>query len=144
MRTALLLIVGLALGCGTAESTPDAPAQPAQPAQQAPADQGSRSDISVEDFAPKLAAGAPVIDVRTTGEFARGHVEGAVNLPLGSWTPSDDALQGYRGATLYVICQSGGRSAKAADELAAAGFDAVNVLGGTGAWVRAGKPVVKP
>ena len=46
-------------------------------------------------------------------------------------------------APLYVICQSGGRSARAADELSAAGLHAVNVLGGTGGWVQRGWPVEK-
>jgi rhodanese-related sulfurtransferase len=41
---------------------------------------------------------------------------------------------------VYLICQSGGRSHRAAEWLLAQGFDANNVAGGTVAWVEAGKP----
>jgi rhodanese-related sulfurtransferase len=41
-----------------------------------------------------------------------------------------------------VICKVGGRSRKAAEFLRARGIDAVNVAGGTLAWIEAGEPVV--
>jgi rhodanese-related sulfurtransferase len=43
--------------------------------------------------------------------------------------------------TVYVICKSGGRSAKAVEHLRANGVDAVNVAGGTLAWIEAGNAV---
>jgi rhodanese-related sulfurtransferase len=39
-----------------------------------------------------------------------------------------------------LICKSGGRSARAGEFLAELGFDVVNVLGGTDAWVESGEP----
>jgi rhodanese-related sulfurtransferase len=42
--------------------------------------------------------------------------------------------------TVYVICAKGGRSYRAAELYRAQGIDAVNVAGGTSAWVDAGQP----
>jgi rhodanese-related sulfurtransferase len=42
---------------------------------------------------------------------------------------------------VYVICAKGGRSLRAAEFYRAQGIDAVNVAGGTTAWVDAGQPV---
>jgi len=44
--------------------------------------------------------------------------------------------------TVYVLCHSGGRSAKVTAYLEQQGYDAVNVSGGITAWQAAGLPVV--
>ena len=80
----------------------------------------------------------PLIDVRETEEFAVGHVPGSINLPLSTLADHLDALP--EGA-FDVICQSGGRSARAVTALAARGHDATNVDGGFGEWAAAGYPV---
>lgn len=76
------------------------------------------------------ARGALILDVRTPAEFQRGHAEGALNLPL------DQLGQGLarldKGTPLLVCCASGARSAIAATQLRAKGFEAVNA----GAWTR--------
>lgn len=82
-----------------------------------------------------------LIDVREPDEYADGHVPGAVLVPLGS-VPAADLSQ-YRGSTLYVICKSGGRSMRACEFLADAGFDVVNIAGGIMAWVTSGRSVVE-
>jgi len=87
-----------------------------------------------------------LIDVRTPAEFREVHVPFAENRPLESFDPAAVAgdCNGARDATIYVICQKGGRGANACAKLAAAGLDrAVNVEGGTEAWVQAGLPVVR-
>jgi len=138
MRYVLFLA---AVACGTA-STPSTPSSPAPgAAKQAPA--GPRSDTDIAGLEKALADGAQLIDVRTEGEFAAGHVPGAVNVPLG-FTLADPAIQALDdGAPVYVICQSGGRSARAADQLSAGGFAAVNITGGTGAWRSSGREIAK-
>ncbi|CAN5457693.1 rhodanese-like domain-containing protein [soil metagenome] len=78
-----------------------------------------------------------LIDVREPDEFAAGHAVGAINVPLRSVESAELADDG---ATVYVICQSGGRSACAVQALTARGIDAVNVEGGTSAWLQAGLP----
>ena len=84
--------------------------------------------------------GAVVIDVREPGEYVAGHVPGAALVPLSRLTSQVPDLP--RGVPVYVICASGNRSLAAADFLAGAGVDAWSVAGGTGAWVRSGRPVV--
>lgn len=100
---------------------------------------GLRSDVDIPAFVAAHAQGAKVVDVRTPGEFAAGHVPGAVNLPLNELRADDPRLP--EGEPLYVICEVGGRSSRAADTLAAAGRSVVNVQGGTRAWRDAGQPV---
>ncbi|SDZ31945.1 rhodanese-like domain-containing protein [Herbiconiux ginsengi] len=80
-----------------------------------------------------------VIDVREADEYAGGHVPGGVNIPLSQLADRLDAVP--RHSTVFVICQSGGRSARATDFLTGQGIDAINVEGGTGAWISAGLPV---
>jgi rhodanese-related sulfurtransferase len=94
----------------------------------------------VADLQAALAGGAPLIDVRTPGEFASGHVPGAKNIPLDE-LPARMGELGDPAAEVFVICEVGGRSAQAASSLAAAGRRAVNVKGGTRAWKAAGLPV---
>jgi rhodanese-related sulfurtransferase len=75
------------------------------------------TQISPSELNQRLAAGGTtLIDVRTPGEFAAGHVPGAVNMPL-------DRLdaQALAGAgSVHVICQGGARSRQACEQLAAA------------------------
>ena len=55
-----------------------------------------------------------------------------------------DARAGSSAAPRYVICQSGGRAARACEMFAAAGFSNVlSIEGGTAAWERAGLPIVR-
>jgi rhodanese-related sulfurtransferase len=80
------------------------------------------------------------IDVRTLEEFTGGHAAGAVNIPLDTLSDKLDSLE--KNEPVYVICQTGNRSRKAADLLAKAGFNNVwNVSGGTVAWQAAGLPM---
>ena len=48
-----------------------------------------------------------------------------------------------RNRPVYVVCASGNRSSAMTDVLTAAGFDAINVAGGTSAWARSGRPIEK-
>jgi rhodanese-related sulfurtransferase len=85
-----------------------------------------------------------LLDVRTPAEFREVHIDFAQNAPLErldsravarELSPADQPL--------YVICQSGGRSQQACEQLTAAGLKVVNVGGGTQAWAAAGLPVVR-
>ncbi|MCC6849919.1 MAG: rhodanese-like domain-containing protein [Deltaproteobacteria bacterium] len=86
---------------------------------------------------------AVYLDVRTPEEFAAGHPEGAINVPVvffrgGSSTPNPDFVDAVQRAVardtpLLVGCQAGGRSQRGAEILAAAGYtDVTNVHGGFG------------
>jgi rhodanese-related sulfurtransferase len=81
-----------------------------------------------------------LLDVREPEEYAAGHVPGAVNLPQSELASRLDELQ--RQVPIYVVCQGGMRSRRAAQFLRQMDFtDVVNVAGGTSAWVQAGKAV---
>jgi rhodanese-related sulfurtransferase len=96
--------------------------------------------ITVAELVPLHAAGATVIDVREPREYVEGHVPGAALIPLGSVPERVSEIPS--GAPVYVICHSGARSNAAAEVLRANGIDAVNVAGGTMAWIQAGNEVV--
>ncbi|MBN9645100.1 rhodanese-like domain-containing protein [Corynebacterium mendelii] len=88
----------------------------------------------------QVPADAQLIDVREPEEFAAGHAAGAVNVPLGDvparWREFN------QDETVYIICQSGGRSARACQWLEqSVGVEATNVDGGTSAWAAAGLPM---
>ena len=83
-----------------------------------------------------VEGGATLLDVRHPEEWDAGHAPDAVLVPLdqlgGRYTelPTDQPI--------VVICRSGARSAKAAETLVGAGYEAVNLAGGMKAWVAEG------
>ena len=84
---------------------------------------------------------AQVVDVRTAGEFAGGHVKGAVNIDFrsASFAESIDKLDKTR--PVFVYCLSCGRSASATKKLARMGYTEIyDMKGGMVAWKRAGLP----
>jgi rhodanese-related sulfurtransferase len=95
-------------------------------------------EIDVARLAEVRAEGAPLIDVREPDEYTAGHVPGAVLVPLATVPERLDDVPS--GGPLYVICAKGGRSMRAAEFYRSQGIDAVNVAGGTSAWVEAGEP----
>ncbi|WP_395575634.1 rhodanese-like domain-containing protein [Streptomyces sp. BK79] len=80
-----------------------------------------------------------VIDVRTPGEYASGHLPGAHNIPLDHL---DAALPALKTAAdrgdLLIMCASGARSAQACERLADHGITTATLTGGTAAWTRLG------
>jgi rhodanese-related sulfurtransferase len=96
-------------------------------------------EVDVAELAARRAEGAPVIDVREPDEYDEVHVPGAHLIPLAE--VADRAGEVPQGETVYVICKSGGRSRRAAEHLRGLGLDAVNVAGGTMAWLEAGHEV---
>lgn len=71
---------------------------------------------------------ATLLDVRTPAEYAKGHVEGFVNIPVDELREHIDELEKTK--PVYVICQSGLRSYIACRILTGNGFDAYNFAGG--------------
>jgi rhodanese-related sulfurtransferase len=79
-----------------------------------------------------------IIDVRTPVEFAEVHVPQARNEPLDQFNAGAVA----KDKPVYLLCRSGQRATKAAEQLAAVGHsEALVVEGGTLAWIEAGLPV---
>ena len=96
-------------------------------------------EVSIDQLKQARQDGAMVIDVRNDDEYTAGHVSGAASVPLPEVEARMHELP--KDQTVYVICQGGGRSGKAADLLSAAGFDVRSIAGGTSAWVEAGGEV---
>lgn len=98
--------------------------------------------------------GTPYVDVRSRAEYASGHPAGAINVPLldgdedtGEMVANADFVRVMKATfatdtAVLVGCQSGGRSARAAQMLEVFGFTSVSdILGGYAGWVSAGLPV---
>lgn len=71
--------------------------------------------------------GALLVDVRTPAEFAGGHAEAAVNVPLHQLSERLPELSSERPVIVY--CRSGGRSAKAARMLGQHGHTVYDARG---------------
>lgn len=95
------------------------------------------SEVTIEELESALQSGATLIDVRETDEYVAGHVPGAVLVPLASVPAS--LARFSADSTNYVICKSGARSYRACEFLVEQGLDAVNVEGGTMAWIISGR-----
>ncbi|MGI8666100.1 MAG: rhodanese-like domain-containing protein [Jatrophihabitans sp.] len=92
----------------------------------------------------QLPASSPILDVRDDGEWAAGHIDGAVHVPLDRLANrmlhepgellSDDPI--------VVTCKGGGRAGRAVSWLNANGFEAVLLEGSMLGWQDAGRPMV--
>ncbi|MEU0659957.1 rhodanese-like domain-containing protein [Streptomyces lavendulocolor] len=94
--------------------------------------------------AASVPADGLVLDVREHDEWAAGHVEGALHVPMSDFVSRfgevTEAVADGRRA--YVMCRVGGRSAQVTQYLVQQGIDAVNIDGGMLAWEGAGRPMV--
>lgn len=95
--------------------------------------------INVTQLEGALERGAIVVDVREPVEFAQAHVPGAVLIPMGQLPARLAELD--KAETIYIICATGNRSSAMTDLLIAKGYDALNVAGGTMAWLRSGRAI---
>ena len=75
--------------------------------------------------------GALLVDVRTPREYASGHIDGAVNMPLAELSSHLEELKQHEKVVVY--CQVGARAADAAKLLKHEGIDVTN-LGAMAAW----------
>ena len=96
-------------------------------------------EITVDELERRLAEGALLVDVREPSEYDEARVPGGVLVPLASVPGNVDAFRADGPA--LVICRSGGRSMQACEFLAGHGVEAVNVAGGTLAWIASGRDV---
>jgi rhodanese-related sulfurtransferase len=94
---------------------------------------GIVSSINGADAHALVAAGATLLDVRTSMEWDGGHLEGAVLIPVGELQARMAEVP--RDHPVVVYCASGSRSARAASMLSSAGYDARD-LGEMGNWSR--------
>ena len=96
-------------------------------------------EISVNDLAKKLLNGAFLIDVRELDEWITERVPEVPLIPLGEIT--DRLVEFPKEREVFVICRSGARSATACQFLRSNDVNAINVAGGTLAWIASGEAV---
>ena len=90
-----------------------------------------------------LADGATVLDVREKNEFESGHIQGAINVPVGKLEANLAEIPTDRPIIAY--CGHGERSATALSLLERTGVERLmNLKGGIGAWTESGYQVVSP
>jgi len=93
------------------------------------------ANVSVHEIQQRLSIKDKMllVDVREPREYNAGHIQGAVNIPLGTLEKGCSGFK--RHDEILVICQSGNRSLTAYRKLKAMGFEAVrNVDGGMSRW----------
>lgn len=85
-----------------------------------------------------------IVDVRTPEEFAQGHIQGAVNIPV-EMPNFAQATQALPPADAYAVyCRSGNRSQIAVEMMSQAGvLPIVELISGTNGWTAAGYPLAR-
>ncbi len=96
-------------------------------------------EVTPEETAALVAAGALLLDVRDAEEWQAGHAPLAMHVPMREVPARIDEIPSDR--HIVAICRSGGRSRAVAEALIGAGFDIVNVSGGMRAWEAADLPI---
>ncbi|TYT26399.1 rhodanese-like domain-containing protein [Luteimonas viscosa] len=105
--------------------------------------------VGPDEAVQVLNRGAAMLDVREPGEFAAGHADGAIHVPLGRirarGVAAIDALALPEGTSeILLVCHSGMRSRLAQASLSKDPRRRyVNVDGGMAAWAASGLPVVR-
>jgi phage shock protein E len=116
---------------------------------QGPADPIAAPDapvrVGVSEFANVIASpGVQIIDVRTPQEFAEGHIDGAVNIPVELSDFIDRVSELDPSGTYAVYCRSGNRSQAAVAGMASVGINGIYELeSGTTGWTSEGQSLVK-
>jgi rhodanese-related sulfurtransferase len=95
--------------------------------------------VAINGVPDPLPEGLTVLDVREPIEWAHGHIEGSVHVPLMELPQRLDELGQEQ---TLVVCKVGARSAHAVDYLRQQGYDAVNLDGGLLEWEAAGRALV--
>ena len=99
--------------------------------------------VDATKFSKAIAApGAQILDVRTATEYQSGHIANALQA---NWLDPKEFKNRTqhldKSKTIYIYCQSGGRSASAQEALMQAGYQVVNLEGGMSNWRMQQMPV---
>ncbi len=91
---------------------------------------GSGDPEAAKQAWPMIEQGALLIDVRTSGEFAQGHIDGALNIPYQEIDKLMSAIGTDKTRPVVVYCRSGNRSGKSKVVLESKGY--TNIFNATG------------
>jgi len=139
-----LVTVGVLTACSQAEA-PQAQAQPAPSEVQ----KSVEMQVTHVDAAGALATmrarpDLVVIDVRTPGEFAAGHIDGAINIDFRNINFATEIAKLDSAQDYLIHCRSGGRSTASLQQFKAQNFShIIHMDGGILGWNKAGLPTVK-
>ncbi len=86
------------------------------------------------DLSEKMREGAVIVDVRSPGEYAGGHVKGSKNIPLDKISGKINTIKKWD-KPVITCCASGMRSGSAASILKQNGVEAYN----GGSWQKANR-----
>ncbi len=93
--------------------------------------------IEAEDLKKALdeKSDVVIIDVRTPGEFSKGHIKGSINLPVSDVAANIEKTISAKDKTIILYCLSGSRSVFAVDMLVKLGYSNVfDLKSGLLAW----------
>lgn len=98
----------------------------------------SKRFVSVDEaeFAKAMEVeGVQIVNARTAGEYASGHIVGAINIDINSENFDSEVAKLDRKRPVAVYCRSGRRSKIAAERIAELGFKQITELdGGILSW----------
>jgi rhodanese-related sulfurtransferase len=103
-------------------------------------------ETNVPEVKKRLDAGEKpiIVDVREDGEWARGHIPGAIHLGKGVIERDIEKAVPDTSAEIILYCGGGYRSALAADALQKMGYkNPVSMDGGWKGWTEAGYPTAR-
>ena len=87
---------------------------------------------------------AVVVDIRGQADFNKGHIAGAVNIPLSQVKDKVADLEKYQGRPIIMVCANGIQVSGACETLRKAGIGQLHKLaGGMSSWTGDNLPVVK-
>lgn len=141
----LFIIAALSAGVAACNGQAEEAVENASPTTQETTVKQVAQNISVAPFAEKVASGkGQLVDVRTQGEYAEGHIAGATNIDIYSETFKNEISNLDKNTPVYVYCRSGGRSGKAMSIMKDMGFvEVYNLEGGMNAWQSSNQAVEK-
>jgi len=107
--------------------------------------QKNGTPLTAQDFHDSLQNRQQVVvlDVRTPGEFNKGHLAGAINIDWNAGNFEKQMILIPEDKPVYIYCLSGSRSASAAKKLARQGYKVYALEGGIIKWRAAGFPVTE-
>ena len=102
------------------------------------------NNLTADGFASDIKnTGVVVLDVRTPGEFAAGHIQNAINIDVEASDFDANIAKLDKSKEYAVYCHSGRRSGIATQKMVKSGFTKVsNLEGGIQSWQAAGFPLV--
>ena len=102
---------------------------------------GSIKHVNAQEFNKVVAAKTGVVvDVRTPGEYAQGHLVGAKNIDFMNGDFAKNFAKLDKKTPVLIYCKSGGRSGRAAKKLEKMGYTVYNMQGGFMGWTAQGLP----